>query len=56
MLHKRCDIRDLIDGKIVEQTQVRDNATDDDEAYEANIKVITLQEVRVGIFDEPYSG
>lgn len=54
MLHKRCAIRDLIDELIVESINTRDNTSDDDVAYEHNVRVIALQEVRVGIFDEPF--
>lgn len=55
MLHKRCDIRDLLDSKISESITEQNNSASDEDEARWTTRVLALQEIRIGIFDEPYA-
>lgn len=51
MLHKRCDIKTLLDETIKRERKIRTDTDDEQEAYMARYAEWTLQEIRDAIFD-----
>jgi hypothetical protein len=52
MLHKRCDIKSLIDDMIRVRREIINTSPDAGEVEDAIAEEGVLQEVRDGIFDE----